>query len=58
LKHSHGFSRRLRELGQGKIELLVGLQREDDKQDEMVYLKLSHETLRHTFFVIKTNKDK
>jgi hypothetical protein len=58
LKHSHGLSRRLRELGQGKIELLVGLQCEDDKQDEMVYLKLSHETLRHTFFVIKKNKDK
>jgi polar amino acid transport system substrate-binding protein len=52
------FARRLRELRQGNLDLLVGLQREDNKQDEVVYIKPSYETLRHTFFVSKKNIDK
>jgi polar amino acid transport system substrate-binding protein len=52
------FARRLRELRQGNLDLLVGLQREDNKQDEVVYIKPSYEKLRHTFFVSKKNIDK
>ena len=34
-------ARRLRELRQGNVDLLLGLQREDDKQDEVVYIQPS-----------------
>jgi polar amino acid transport system substrate-binding protein len=51
------FARRLRELRKGNLDLLVGLQHEDDIQDEVVYIKPSYETLRHTFFVSKNNID-
>ena len=47
------FARRIKELRQGNLDLLVGLQREDDEQDEVVYIAPSYETLRHTFFVRK-----
>tara|TARA_R110001632_G_scaffold103412_1_gene212096 strand:- start:72306 stop:73034 length:729 start_codon:yes stop_codon:yes gene_type:complete len=49
------FARRIREFRQGNLDLLVGLQRESDKQDEVVYITPSYETLRHTFFVLKKN---
>ena len=52
------FARRIRELRLGNLDLLVGLQREDDEQDEVVYIKPSYEALRHTFFVIKEDVDK
>jgi polar amino acid transport system substrate-binding protein len=35
------FASRLRELRQGNVDLLLGLLREDDKQDEVVYIKPS-----------------
>jgi ABC-type amino acid transport substrate-binding protein len=52
------FARRLREFRQGNLDLLVGLQRENDQQDEVVYINPSYETLRHTFFIGKDNLDK
>ena len=51
------FARRIKELRQGNLDLLVGLQREDDEQDEVVYIAPSYETLRHTFFVRKPDID-
>lgn len=47
------FARRIKELRQGNLDILVGLQREDEDQDEVVYIDPSYETLRHTFFVRK-----
>jgi len=52
------FARRMREFRQGKLDILVGLQRENDIQDEVVFITPSYETLRHTFFIRKENKDK
>lgn len=52
------FARRVRELRQGNLDIMVGLQREDDNQDEVVYISPSYETLRHTFFVNKEDLDK
>lgn len=49
------FARRLRELRLGHLDLLIGLQRVNDKQDEVVYIQPSYETLRHSFFVKKEN---
>lgn len=47
------FARRIRELREGNLDVLVGLQRVDGTQDEVVYINPSYETLRHTFFVRK-----
>ena len=52
------FARRLRELRLGHLDVLIGLQRVGDEQDEVVYIKPSYETLRRTFFVRKENVDK
>lgn len=52
------FARRLREFRHGNLDLMVGLQRESEKQDEVIYITPSYETLRHTFFVRKENIDK
>ncbi|WP_160177946.1 substrate-binding periplasmic protein [Paraglaciecola mesophila] len=51
------FARRIKELRQGNLDMLVGLQREDEDQDEVVYIAPSYETLRHTFFVRKPDLD-
>nr|WP_205967699.1 transporter substrate-binding domain-containing protein [Paraglaciecola sp. 20A4] len=51
------FARRIREFRQGNLDMLVGLQRENGKQDEVVYITPSYETLRHTFFILKKNVD-
>jgi ABC-type amino acid transport substrate-binding protein len=45
------FARRIKELRQGNLDMLVGLQRESGLHDEVVYITPSYETLRHTFFV-------
>jgi ABC-type amino acid transport substrate-binding protein len=52
------FARRLKEFRQGNLDMLVGLQQENDNQDEVVYIPPSYETLRHTFFISKKNKGK
>tara|TARA_R110002153_G_scaffold13189_6_gene49313 strand:+ start:135 stop:902 length:768 start_codon:yes stop_codon:yes gene_type:complete len=52
------FARRIREFRKGKLDILVGMQRVDEKQDEVVYIYPSYETLRHTFFVKKENLSK
>lgn len=52
------FARRIRELRKGHLDLLVGMQRAGEKQDEVVYITPSYETLRHTFFVRKENQNK
>ncbi|ABG41056.1 amino acid ABC transporter substrate-binding protein, PAAT family [Paraglaciecola sp. T6c] len=51
------FARRIRELREGNLDLLVGLRRVDGEQDEVVYIKPSYETLRHTFFVRKSDEN-
>ena len=52
------FARRLRELRLGHLDVLIGLQRVGDEQDEVVYIKPSYETLRRTFFVRNENINK
>ncbi|WP_339721510.1 transporter substrate-binding domain-containing protein [uncultured Paraglaciecola sp.] len=52
------FARRIKEFRQGNLDILVGLNREDDRQDEVLYITPSYEALRHTFFIKKENKHK
>lgn len=51
------FQRRIEALRKGDIDIMVGLQRRSDEQDEFLYLYPSYETLRHTFFVLKEKRD-
>ena len=52
------FARRLDALRKGDIDLMVGLQRTEETQDEVVYLYPGYEALRHTFFVLKDENHK
>ncbi|WP_416306850.1 substrate-binding periplasmic protein [Neptunicella sp. SCSIO 80796] len=47
------FARRVVALKSGQIDLMVGMQRESNIQDEVIYIYPSYEKLRHTFFVLK-----
>jgi polar amino acid transport system substrate-binding protein len=47
------FARRIVALTSGQIDIMVGMQRENDDVDQVIYLFPSYETLRHSFFVVK-----
>lgn len=46
------FARRVVALGHGQIDIMVGMQRENTIQDEIIYIYPSYEKLRHTFFIL------
>ncbi|WP_241737541.1 substrate-binding periplasmic protein [Neptunicella marina] len=50
------FARRISALRQGQIDLMVGMQRENSLQDDVIYLQPHYEELQHTFFVLKTQQ--
>lgn len=52
------FARRLQALRNGSIDIMVGMQRENSYQDEIIYIYPAYEKLRHTFFVLKDNQAK
>lgn len=52
------FARRIRALRTGEIDLMVGLQRDKDEQDEIIYLFPSYESLRQSFFLLQENLHK
>lgn len=52
------FARRLMALKNGDIDVMVGVTRDSDKQDEIIYLRPSYEQLRHTYFVRKKDQKK
>jgi polar amino acid transport system substrate-binding protein len=47
------FARRIVALTSGQIDIMVGMQRENDQKDMVIYLFPSYETLRHSFFIMK-----
>ncbi|NCP66395.1 MAG: transporter substrate-binding domain-containing protein [Paraglaciecola sp.] len=47
------FARRIVALTSGQIDIMVGMQRENDQEDKVIYLFPSYETLRHSFFIMK-----
>jgi len=47
------FGRRIIELEKGKLDLVVGLQRRSEEEDEVYYLFPAYEQLRHSLFVLK-----
>ncbi|WP_340679299.1 ABC transporter substrate-binding protein [Paraglaciecola sp.] len=50
------FARRVVALQSGQIDLMVGMQREKDTQDDIIYIYPGYEQLRHTFFVLASNQ--
>ncbi|MDN4502609.1 transporter substrate-binding domain-containing protein [Alteromonadaceae bacterium BrNp21-10] len=49
------FARRVLALQNGKIDIMVGMQRENSSNDDIIYIFPSYEKLRHTLFVLKSN---
>lgn len=52
------FARRVRSMRSGEIDIMAGMQQTEAQEDEFIYLKPSYESLRHTLFVNKKDKDK
>ena len=52
------FARRIKELYNGKIDLMVGMRWEKGDLDDIIYLHPSYEKLRQTFFVLAKDKDR
>lgn len=51
------FARRIAALRLGQIDLMVGMQRENSLQDDVIYLQPHYEELQHTFFVLKAQQN-
>ncbi len=49
------FARRLHQLKTGKLDLMVGLQRTEHREDEYIYIFPAYETLKHRFYSLKEN---
>tara|TARA_R110000868_G_scaffold127937_1_gene335827 strand:+ start:3602 stop:4342 length:741 start_codon:yes stop_codon:yes gene_type:complete len=54
------FARRVLALQSGKIDLMVGMQGQEQQQnlDDIIYIYPAYEQLRHTFFVLALNQTK
>ena len=52
------FARRVVALQSGQIDLMVGMQRESSREDDIIYIYPAYEKLRHTFFVLTSNQEK
>lgn len=52
------FARRIKELHNGQIDLLVGMRKEKDVADDIVFLQPSYENLRQTLFILTTDKNR
>jgi polar amino acid transport system substrate-binding protein len=42
-------ARRIQELRKGNLDLMVGIRRDSEEEDEFIYVLPSYEKLRHTF---------
>jgi len=51
------FARRLHQLKMGELDLMVGLQRTQSRQDEFIYIFPAYETLRFRFYSLKEHSD-
>ena len=51
------FARRLQEVRNGHLDIIVGLQRTKDREDEFIYIEPSYESLSYQFFSLKKNQE-
>jgi len=52
------FARRLQEIRNGHLDIIVGLQKTEDREDEFIYISPFYESLSFRFFSLVSNKDK
>lgn len=52
------FARRVQEIRNGNLDLIVGIQQTEDRKDEFIYVEPYYETLSYRFFTLKENSDK
>ncbi|WP_340676886.1 transporter substrate-binding domain-containing protein [Paraglaciecola sp.] len=52
------FARRLKELHNGQIDMLVGMRQESDDVDDIIYLQPSYENLRQTYFILTKDQNR
>ncbi|WP_404851950.1 hypothetical protein [Colwellia sp. MB02u-9] len=45
------FARRLKEIEIDRLDIIVGLQRSDEREKELVYISPSYESLSYRFFL-------
>jgi ABC-type amino acid transport substrate-binding protein len=50
------FARRVQALKHGELDLMVGVQRTEERQDEFIYINPHYETLSYRFFTLKENQ--
>jgi ABC-type amino acid transport substrate-binding protein len=50
------FARRLLQVKNGQLDLIVGIQKTEDRQDEFVYILPHYETLSYGIFTLKENR--
>lgn len=52
------FARRLHSMKIGQLDIMAGMQQNEESQDEFIYLNPSYETLRHTLFIMADERHK
>ena len=50
------FARRLLQIKNGQLDLIVGIQKTEDRQDEFIYIFPHYELLSHRIFTLKNNR--
>lgn len=51
------FARRVQQLKSGQLDLMVGVQRTESREDEFVYISPHYETLKFRFYVLKERQN-
>lgn len=51
------FARRLLQIKNGQLDLIVGIQKTEDRQDEFIYILPHYELLSHRIFILKNKRD-
>lgn len=52
------FARRIQEIRNGNLDIIVGLQKTEDREDEFIYIEPYYESLSYRFFSLNHNKNK
>lgn len=50
------FARRVQEVRNGNLDIIVGIQQTEDRKDEFIYIEPYYETLSYRFFTLKDNQ--
>jgi len=51
------FARRIKEIRNGNLDIIVGVQRTNDREDELIYIQPYYESLTYCFFSLKEHSN-